>query len=401
MVVSGSFPPRVSGSSILMANLLSGYPGRAMVLAGNDYFSKSDPAFLSPCESRQLLVPKYVPKIHSHLRIRNPYWAALAIKWEIKKYLRRYQPKAVIGTFPWDVFLVAGFLACRESGIPFFPHMHDLWTENLRPDSAAGKFAKKWEPVILKNSAGLLCMTEAMQEHYGEKYGSVSFLLPHAISEEDFRRAPTHMVLPKLEKPTVLFVGAVDPAMNQDALKVLTAASELLPGDYQLVFCTASDADTLRNLGIASSRLQVRYVSRKEVQRLQSESHVLVAPLSHKNCSKDEVRTVFSTKLLEYLVSGRPILVFAPEDSYHVRSANNGGWAYPVTEDSPEALAKAIVEIVENPALAGRLVDGALREARSRLAKQHAHRLEQWIGQRTHPLVSSREHASKLSPRLA
>lgn len=384
-----------------MANLLSSYPGKAMVLSGNDYFSKIDPAFLPPCDSHQLLVPKHFPRIHSHLRMRNPYWASLAIKWEVKKWLLTSQPKAVIGTFPWDVFLVASFLACQELAIPFFPHMHDLWLENVRPESVTGKFAAKWEPVILKNSAGLLCMTEAMQEHYENKYGSSSFLLPHAISEKDFRDAPTQMVATRMEKPTVLFVGAVDPAMNQDALKVVAAASELLPRDYQLVFCTARDANTLRNLGIASSRLQVRYVSRKEVQRLQSESHVLIAPLSHKNCSKDEVRTVFSTKLLEYLVSGRPILVFAPEESYHVRSARNGGWAYPVTQDSPEVLANAIVEIVENPTLAGRLVDGALREARSRLAKQHAHRLEQWIGERTHPLVSSREHASKLSPRLA
>jgi glycosyltransferase involved in cell wall biosynthesis len=384
-----------------MANLLSSYPGKAMVLSGNDYFSKIDPAFHPPCESRQLLFPKYFPKIHSHMRIRNPYWAALAIKWEIKKYLRTYRPTAVIGTFPWDIFLVASFLACRELGIPFFPHMHDLWSENVRPDSVTGKFAGKWEPIVIKNSAGLFCMTEAMQEHYGEKYGSVSFLLPHTISEEDFLRAPTQMVSPKSEKPTVLFVGAVDPAMNQDALKVLAAASELLPREYQLLFCTASDANELRNLGIASSRLQARYVSRKEVQRLQSESHVLLAPLSHKNCSRDEVRTVFSTKLLEYLVSGRPILVFAPEESFHVRSARSRGWAYTVTEDSPEALAKAIVEIVDNPTLAARLVEGALGEARSRLAKQHAHRLGQWIGERARPSVSSRGHASKLAPRLA
>jgi hypothetical protein len=75
---------------------------------------------------------------------------------------------------------------------------------------------------------------------------------------------------------------------------------------------------------------------------LQSEAHVLVAPLSHKNCSIDEVRTVFSTKLLEYLIAGRPIVVFAPEDSYHAESARRGGWGgYVVSEDSPAALASA------------------------------------------------------------
>ena len=49
----------------------------------------------------------------------------------------------------------------------------------------------------------------------------------------------------------------------------------------------------------------------------------------------DEVRTVFSTKILEYLVSGRPIVVFAPEGSYHAESAKKNGWGYVVTEDSP------------------------------------------------------------------
>jgi glycosyltransferase involved in cell wall biosynthesis len=130
---------------------------------------------------------------------------------------------------------------------------------------------------------------------------------------------------------------------------------------------------------VQSSRLRVKYVSRAEVQRLQSEAHVLVAPLSHKNCAMDEVRTVFSTKILEYLVSGRPIIVFAPEGSYHIESARKGGWGYVVTEDSPVALAAAIEKVVRDEALGERLVHGALQEARSRSAKVHAGRLQNWV----------------------
>ena len=70
--------------------------------------------------------------------------------------------------------------------------------------------------------------------------------------------------------------------MNLDALKVLAKASELLPQDYVLLFCTSSSREDLVSLGIRSSRLQVQYVSRHEVQRLQGEVDVLVAPLSHK-----------------------------------------------------------------------------------------------------------------------
>ena len=160
--------------------------------------------------------------------------------------------------------------------------------------------------------------------------------------------------------------------MNLDSLKILASASELLPSEYELLYCTSTDLATLNRLGIQSSRLRVKYVSRAEVQRLQSEAHVLVAPLSHKNCSMHEVRTVFSTKILEYLVSGRPIIVFAPEGSYHVESARKNGWGYPVTEDSPAALAAAIEKVVRDETLAARLVHGALQEARSRSATRHA-----------------------------
>jgi glycosyltransferase involved in cell wall biosynthesis len=167
--------------------------------------------------------------------------------------------------------------------------------------------------------------------------------------------------------------------MNLDALKTLASAAELLPPEYEMIFCTPSSIASLRDMGISTKRLQIKYLSRPEVQALQSRVNILIAPLSHKNCSSDEVRTVFSTKLLEYLVSGRPIIIFGPEGCYHVDSARNGNWAHVVTEDSPAAVAKAIVEVTENDLLASRLVHGALKEAKARDAKFFGEKLYQWV----------------------
>ena len=139
------------------------------------------------------------------------------------------------------------------------------------------------------------------------------------------------------------------------------------------------DLGTWEGMGIVSSRLRATYVSRAEVQRLQSAAHVLIAPLSHKNSAMDEVRTVFSTKLLEYLISGRPIIVFAPEGSFQAESARKNGWAHVVTEDSPEALAQAIITVMTDDVLAGKLVNAGLRECQARQAKYHAERLWQWV----------------------
>jgi glycosyltransferase involved in cell wall biosynthesis len=266
--------------------------------------------------------------------------------------------------------------------------------EQMPAGSAAARFADRWEPVILRQAKRVLCMTEAMQKHYEKKYGLRTDLLPHCISDQDYLGAPATMRRPKMAKPTVLFVGAVQTPMNLDSLKTLASASELLPHDYELLYCTSTDLTGLNRLGIQSSRLRVKYVSRTEVQRLESEVHVLVAPLSHKNCAMDEVRTVFSTKLLEYLISGRPIIVFAPKDSYHAISASKYGWGYVVTEDSPVALAAAIEKVVRDEKLAARLVHGALQEARSRSAKRHAGRLLEWV------LSDAENHSNKTSAKM-
>jgi glycosyltransferase involved in cell wall biosynthesis len=378
-VVSRSFPPQVSGSAILLANLLTNYSGKTRAVAGYTRDAKIDPTFTAPCPTHYLRLPRLLPRAYEFLRTRSPTTTCRIIFPSIRRALKVLGGNVVLASFPSEEVTVASFLAARELNLPYYVHMHDLWLENTPVHSPAVRFAMEWEPVLLKESKRVLCMTETMQQHYETKYGIRTDLLPHCIPDQDLISAPCAISPTPSFKPTVLFVGAVSQVMNLDALKVLASASELLPKEYELLYCGSSDLDSLSRVGIRSSRLRAKFVSRSEVRRLQSEAHVLVAPLSHKNCSAEEVRTVFSTKLLEYLVSGRPIVVFAPSDSYHAQSASKNGWGHVVTENSPEALATAIRTVTEDINLASRLVKGALKEARSRSAKHHASRLRQWV----------------------
>jgi glycosyltransferase involved in cell wall biosynthesis len=378
-VVTHSFPPRVSGSAILLANLLQPYPGEVHVIAGCNRDARLDPAFTTPCSTSYLEFPHRFPILCDRLQRRLPIVSYHHMQRAIQRQMRELKTAVVFGAFPDGVYLVATFLAAQQLRLPFYVHMHDLWLENTQRGTAQARLAALWEPRILCHATRVLCMTEAMQKHYEKKYGIQPELLPHCIADRDLDSAPTALRPPRRKRPTVLFVGMVSDAMNLDALKVLADASELLPQDYELLFCTSWSREDLASFGIRSSHLHVQYVSRQEVQCLQGEVDVLVAPLSHKNCSPDEVRTVFSTKLLEYLIAGRPIVVFAPADSYHAISAQKEGWGYAVTEDSPQALAGAIQQVATNTTLAASLVQGALREAHIRRASHHANRLYEWV----------------------
>ena len=216
-VVAPSFPPQVAGSTILLANLLSSYSGKLNAIAGYSRYARVDPAFVAPCPSRYLLLPRAFPKLYDRLRSRFPGTVCLSIRDSIGRKLKEFGTKVVMATYPFDVNLVAAFLAARELKLPFYAHMHDLWMEQARPGTATARFAKKWEPVIFGESTRILCMTEAMQKHYEKKYHIETDLLPRNVPEEQYLNAPSEMLPPRLTRPTVLFVGAVSFEMNLDA----------------------------------------------------------------------------------------------------------------------------------------------------------------------------------------
>jgi glycosyltransferase involved in cell wall biosynthesis len=379
MVVSQTFAPLVAGSPILLANLLNSYPSDVLAVAGHSHYLRREPTFAPPCKTVYLRPPRIGLLERSYDRAIG-HLSGL-VRAFIRHHVNRWQPDVIMGAFPVVDFFVPGFQVAQELGIPFYAHMHDLWRENNLPDSHRGVLADRWEEIILRQARRVLCMTESQQEHYRKRYAIPCDLLPHTVTPESLEAAPRGMAKPTLPRRTVLFVGNFSRAMNADALAVLAMASERLARDVELVFCTGSSIGELADLGITSSRLRAMWVSQSEVRRLQSAAHVLVAPLSCKNGSADEVKTVFSTKILEYLVSGRPIVVFAPPDSFQARSAREGGWGLTVDKDSPEALADAVMRVMEDDDLATGLVAGALEEARRRDARFHAQRLYEWVAE--------------------
>ena len=379
MVVDDAFAPSVGGSQILLANLLASYPGRAFAAVRRHLPQQEDPDFVPPCPVDRMWSPQnlLLYRVFFRLKYKPP------CMWSYRRFLRREAarrwPAAIMAASPAVGMFLSAFQVARRAGIPFYAHMHDLWEENSAPGSDSQKLASRWEKIILTQARRVLCMTDVQADFYRKKYGISSQLLPHTIPPQSLDAAPKGMLQATLPERTVLFVGAVSTPMNLDSLRVLAKASELLPEDVRLLFLTRATKESLADDGIASSRLAARTVSREDVGRLVSACHVLVAPLSHKNGSAEEVRTVFSTKLLEYLLSGRPILVFAPRDSFHAISARQGGWGLVVDEDDPKALADGIVKLLTDEPLCRSLVAGALAEARRRNASTFGRQLHDWV----------------------
>jgi len=130
-------------------------------------------------------------------------------------------------------------------------------------------------------------------------------------------------------------------------------------------------------MGIQGSRVSLRTASKMEVMSAQRKSAILFLPLAFQSSHPDEIRTVFPTKLLEYFVSGRPILVHAPADSWASRSARKYGWGEVVDQPDPQLLAQAIDALLKDEPRQQALVAAAYEEARRRLSSNVARELRQ------------------------
>ena len=112
----------------------------------------------------------------------------------------------------------------------------------------------------------------------------------------------------------------------------------------------------------------------------QRRAALLFLPLAFCSSNPTEIRTVFPTKLLEYFVSGRPILVHAPADSWVSRAARAEGWGEVVDESYPLQLARAIDSLLADQPRQEALVAAAFKAACDRRASVVAQRLNAELG---------------------
>ncbi len=372
-----TLPPLVIGSTILMTNLFNSYKGPIEAIAGWEYGAKSDKNFRPPCKTHYLKLPPFIQRIAE----RFPFIYFFMIQKFVKKKLSAIKPDAVFAACtPDGLFFTATFIACKQLNIPFWGHMHDLWLENTSPDSFHYKLAQKWENKISQEAEKIFCMTSTQLDYYKKKYNRSYEIIPHCVAGS---MLPAARAMPKTTNPeeskTILYTGNISRTMNLDALHRFIKCIDHLPSNYKIKMLTSLNKKQCQDLGIFHKRIQYDWVSVEESRCALKEADVLFLPLSFENCSELEVKTVFATKTLDYLLSGTPILVFSPKDSYHSISARESQWGDVVDVCNEEILATRLINLASDINLRAKIVTNAYQEAERRNPQYYADRLYKLI----------------------
>jgi len=357
-------PPQISGTATVMYELLRFFPNGSFVLLtrkATPEMSKDDRALHGASyEVASLSASLWHPLV----RIVLIPFTMLSILLCIRRLRRKVTN--VLAVYPSLDFLIASLLMSRLLGARLFVHLHDCVVEATMgsADRAVSRVAERW---MFSQSSRVYSMSDLMTSFYDRK-GLKTEPLPHGVDPSLSR---SHESLACSPKPKVGFAGLVYET-NGSALKDLVDAKASSGGSFEIHVATPKvSVAYMRSMGILDSLDSVStFSTRDELLTFLSSCDVLFVPMSFDpSFYKADLETIFPTKVTDYWLAGRPIIVYGPKDYTFVPKAQEDGYAVSVMERGPGKLLESIERICGSEELRSKLVRSS-----AAMIERHDHR---------------------------
>lgn len=245
----------------------------------------------------------------------------------------------------------------RRWAIPLVVHMMDDWPAVLHTGGLLGPVVGPWLrrelKAALREATGRFAICEQMCEEYQQRYGYPFLPFQNALDVERWLRdSRTDW---KASTPFVLrYVGSIVPDGQRNSLRDIAQAVGRLADeglDVELrIHSPAQESAYLRDLFSPAVRIEGP-PDPTSVARLLAGTDLLVLPYNFDARSARYIRLSLPTKAPAYMMSGTPILVYAPGDVATARYAIREHWGYVVATRGEEPVMSAIRTLMENPAL--------------------------------------------------
>ncbi|MDA2936271.1 glycosyltransferase [Patescibacteria group bacterium AH-259-L05] len=277
-----------------------------------------------------------------------------------KKIIQKETIELMLGYSDYGPAFLSTYLLHKITKKPFFLFFYDLYYGNnfSLPYRILARFL---EPKLFKNAEKIFVMSEALQAYYQKKYKREIFVIHNSIPIKD-AKPETHFNPSGPYK--IIFTGTIYWPQAGAIKNLIKAIEKIHEFKIQLWLYTPHSKKFLSAYGIfESDKVILASGLPQQMKEIQKSADILFVPLSLKTKFPLLINTSSPGKTYEYLISGRPILMHAPPDSYIVWYAKRHGFALVVDKDDIEALKNAVMSLVRNKNLVKKLVDRAWRTA--------------------------------------
>ncbi len=239
---------------------------------------------------------------------------------------------------------------------PVAIHMMDDWPLTI---NKPGLFYGYWQKTIdrefrrlLDKSAVLMSICDAMTDEYRKRYGK-EFIPFHNPIDIGFWKPAAEKDYTAKQQFTILYAGRIGFGIEKSIAEVADAVNTIAKTNPGVVFEIQTGDKELLDTQLAYTA-HVKWAQPVPYNQLPARfaaADILLLPQDFDEKSVQFLRYSFPTKVSEYMISGTPILVYGDSRTGLTQYAQQGNWATVVTENSTDALVKAIVELYNNEAL--------------------------------------------------
>jgi glycosyltransferase involved in cell wall biosynthesis len=292
------------------------------------------------------------------------------------------RPDVVVVTSPPLFAGVAGYAISRLTGAPLVLDVRDLWPAaavslNQISTGLTLRAAEALERTLYRKAAAVVAVTQPFTEHIDRLRGRgpATALIPNGTLELFFSSngaVPRESLGARPGKLLVTFAGTHGIAQ---ALPSILDAAALVEDEADIAFVGDGPLkpylmELAEERGLTNVHFHPQHPL-EEIPPILAASDALLVPLSAHPTFTEFV----PSKMIDYMASGRPVLLSAAGES--ARLLEEAGAGYVVPPEDPEALAAAIRRIGEHPDEAARMGERGRAFAATRLRSVQAARLEQ------------------------
>lgn len=310
-------------------------------------------------------IEKYMLPIFDYLGIKH-FMAKFELSEQFKSWLDELNPDILYtqAARREDILLCVQIRDYLNKPLVF--HMMDDWPATLGKN---GFMKNYWERKINKEFQQLLDKTDValsisdyMGEEYKKRYGKNFITFHNPICLEFWKNAQrTDYKLSA--NPEFLYAGRVGLGIDVSLRNIAEAIKKVnkeMGAHIKFVLQTREPPVWIKNYRCVEYQ---NFVAYEELPRVFADADFLVLPYDFSDKSMNFIKYSMPTKATEYMVSGTPILIFAPEDTALVKYAQKLNWAMVETENNVGLLAKKIKKMVENESLRKKIAQNAINIA--------------------------------------
>lgn len=364
LLVSWTILPQRGGSSIIVENLAKNFKAHEMVVLGSSTFlqrrnwdrPESGPKFFYFFSEIYLFGRGY------RYLIWFRKWRFRPLVSKIKSVIKKEKIAYVIGVYPNNFYCLAACRAAKELSIPFSSYFHNTYIENTEIKDSK---ARVIQDEIFESSEHVFVMSEGMQRYYESTYQMDKFVpLVHTFDKypEQILATATPPVAKKQYK--LVAIGNFNQSNMEATVRLVNALKST--SKYSLDLYTHVPQWMLQQRGLDPEGYHHKgFVNPDAVHGvLQSYDICILTHGFTGGYGEIEYRTIFPTRTIPLLLSGKPILAHSPKGSFLNDFIQKYDCAELVDQADEQAIINGLDNITDNPVRSNRLVQNAMQAAK-------------------------------------